>query len=364
MPCYGIALPLGQRFAEGIARGALAAQESMPGVRVRVLRDPPTTASVAAWAAWAAPDGVIAFATEIPGVRVVVGVCVPGRTGVSVDETAIGCLAADHLCALRPATLVVVDIGATWSMARVEASATRCDQLGQASVRLSAPAWDQAGGLTELVHFLGQCARPIGCFVPNDRSAVAVANALSEAGLTIGREVLLIGVDDDDLACRSVIPALSSVQVPWEQVGAEALRLLHAGGQQRIVVSPLGVVVRGSSDPLATDDATVRLAIAAAHAGAEGVEVLALAAGMQRRSFERHCQAVIGLSPLQILHRVRLDRARKMLLAGSTIDDTARVTGWATRAAFTQAFRHACGETPGSWRTRRLTPPNPTPPPA
>jgi LacI family transcriptional regulator len=208
-------------------------------------------------------------------------------------------------------------------------------------------------GRARLVARLATLPRPVGCFTGNDRTGAALGDALSAAGLQVGRDVLLLGADDDHLDCRSVHPALSSVQVPWERVGREAFQLLHRRARGTIVIPPSGVIVRGSSDRLAVDDPAMMDAVVAARAGADGVEDLVRAAGLNRRALERRCRQVLGLSPLALLHRARLDRARTLLLAGAPVATIAMNCGWSSRAAFSHAFRAATGETPGAWRQRR-----------
>jgi len=347
MPSYGLAVPLGLAFADGIARGAIEEALKIPEVSLRVMRDPATGPQLAAWARWAAPDGVIVFATSFLR-GALVQVCSPGPAAVLVDEAAIGRLAAEHLRQQIPASMAVIDAGGGWSHARADAFV---DAVG--GHRLVESAWEHPDGRRRLVARLSALPRPVGCFAGNDRIAAAIGDALAAAGLRLGRDILLVGADDDQLACRSLHPALSSVQVPWQRVGREAMQLLHRRGRGSIVVPPTGVVVRGSSDRLAVDDPALAAAVVEARRGAVGADQLALAAGMHRRALERRCRRVLGLSPLQLLHRVRLDRARRLLLQGGSVESVAQACGWSSRAAFAIAFRAATRETPGAWRVRR-----------
>lgn len=349
MRVYGIAVPLGLAFADGIARGALDAAMRMPGVRLRILRDHLEGRRLAEWASWAAPDGLIHFATAavtVPSVTV----CRRGPASVTVDEAAIGRLAADHLRAQSPGSLAVVDVGSEWSQGRADAFVA----AAPGAVRIRERAWDVPAGRRRLASLLGGMRRPVGCFAGNDRTAAALADALAVAGLEVGRDVLLIGADDDALACRSALPALSSVALPWESVGRAAMLMLHRRAWRMLVVPPIGVVPRGSSDRLAADDPALAAAVAAARTGVDGVDALARAAGLGRRSLERRCREALGLSPLDLLHRARLDRARMLLLDGAPVETVARSCGWSGRAAFAAAFRAAAGETPGAWRVARL----------
>ncbi len=354
MPAYGVIVPLGHAYSDGIVRGVLAAAAAEPGVIVRVYR--PAVAvpeEVAAWAAWAAPDGIISTGVVVPGMRRV-GLFDDAALRVVLDDAAIARLAAEQLIATHAGSLCALDGGAPWARSRSAAFVAACRAAGRAAVVVDAEGFDFPPGQARVVAALQGMTAPVGCFAGNDCTAAAISDACARAGLAVGRRVLMVGADDDDIACRSVHPHLSTVRIPWERVGAEALALLR--GREREgerVVAPLDVVVRGSSDALASADPAIVAAVACARAGADGVVALAAAAGMSRRALERRCQEVLGLSPLQVIHAVRLARARDLLLGGMGIDAVAHACGWGSRHAFLSAFRLAVGETPSAWVAQR-----------
>ncbi len=77
-------------------------------------------------------------------------------------------------------------------------------------------ATDLLGGYPEL---------PIAVFAYNDVVALGVASAARERGLTVGRDVLLVGFDDIE-AARFEQPPLSTVRVGVAEMGAAAADLL------------------------------------------------------------------------------------------------------------------------------------------
>ncbi len=79
----------------------------------------------------------------------------------------------------------------------------------------------------------------------------------------------------------------------------------------------------------------------------------ALAAGMSERSMLRHFQAAFGSTPLQLLHGLRVMRAR-MLLETSylPLETVAERCGWRDPAMLREVFRRATGLTPAAYRTR------------
>ena len=91
------------------------------------------------------------------------------------------------------------------------------------------------------------------------------------------------------------------------------------------------------------------------------VEELARTAGMSATSFHRHFRAVTAMSPLQFQKRIRLQEARRMLLARKV--DAARVgfdVGYESASQFSREYRRLFGAPPGrdTAKARRiLTPP-------
>ena len=61
-------------------------------------------------------------------------------------------------------------------------------------------------------------------FAANDIVALGVLQALREAGLRVPEDVSVVGYDDVPVA-RQIIPALTTVHLPLEQLGREAVRL-------------------------------------------------------------------------------------------------------------------------------------------
>ncbi|HKT05972.1 MAG TPA: LacI family DNA-binding transcriptional regulator [Rugosimonospora sp.] len=88
-------------------------------------------------------------------------------------------------------------------------------------------------------------------FAETDGIAAGVLEALHEAGLRVPQDVSLVGYDDIELA-RDVRPQLTTVHVPYEELGRTAVRLALDSGRPpggravRRAVLGTHVVVRGS----------------------------------------------------------------------------------------------------------------------
>jgi LacI family repressor for deo operon, udp, cdd, tsx, nupC, and nupG len=95
--------------------------------------------------------------------------------------------------------------------------------------------------------------RPTAIFAANDEMAVGAAQALKRNGIVLGRDVSLIGYDDQRLS-RLYRPSITTVQVPKTEIGYIAMTMLHAGVQRqdlarRDVVLPTRVVERATTGP-------------------------------------------------------------------------------------------------------------------
>lgn len=86
-------------------------------------------------------------------------------------------------------------------------------------------------------------------FGGSDEGAYGAYTALSEAGVKIPEEKIVVGFDDLTLA-RFLTPALTTVRAPTERVGHEAvkqiMKLLHGGQPDSITLLPTEIVIRRS----------------------------------------------------------------------------------------------------------------------
>lgn len=78
---------------------------------------------------------------------------------------------------------------------------------------------------------------------------------------------------------------------------------------------------------------------------------LARHANMTRRSFSRHFRSVVGTTPLDWLHRIRIRRARELLEDTSwPVARIARECGFRSEATFRHNFARVAGMPPGRYR--------------
>lgn len=126
------------------------------------------------------------------------------------------------------------------------------EALAAGGVRLAgqvACAWDVAPARAAVEAWLGDGARPTAMVCLNDRIAMGAYQALASHGLRVPEEVAVVSFDGSELA-GWLRPALTSVQVPYADLGALAVRLLlERDGDAGTVLVPMPVLAGGSVRP-------------------------------------------------------------------------------------------------------------------
>jgi AraC-like DNA-binding protein len=105
-------------------------------------------------------------------------------------------------------------------------------------------------------------------------------------------------------------------------------------------------------------DPSTAAALAAMHRHPEApwtVASLAKEAGVSRSVFAARFTQLVGEPPLGYLTRLRMQKAAGLLREGATLAKASRMTGYASEASFSHAFRQWAGVAPGAWR-RKLQP--------
>ncbi|WP_018630825.1 LacI family DNA-binding transcriptional regulator [Niabella aurantiaca] len=111
--------------------------------------------------------------------------------------------------------------------------------------------FSQENGLADTAALLKQKERPDAIFAVNDQKAIGTMIALKNAGITIGREIGLIGFANDP-AAAVVSPTLSTIAEPAFEIGKRSCELLlkHIGRRSFIpedVLLPGTLIAREST---------------------------------------------------------------------------------------------------------------------
>jgi LacI family transcriptional regulator, galactose operon repressor len=211
-----------------------------------------------------------------------------------------------------------------------------------------------------LTTWLQSLPKPVGIMACNDIRGQQVMNACRRVNLAVPEEVAVIGVDNDEIFCDLSDPPLSSVVPDTPRIGYEAAVLLDrmmAGEPpptQPILIPPLGVVTRRSTDVLAMDDR--QLAAGTRFIREHLFEDLnmndvARAAGLSRRVFERRFTDRVGRPPKAEVVLLRLERVKELLTNTDwTVKQIAQQTGFKHGEYLHVMFSRKMKMTPGQFR--------------
>lgn len=175
---------------------------------------------------------------------------------VRTTDRAGGRAAAEHLVARGVQTFMVVSGTPTYRFGRARVDGftdTVRELIPPARIDRVAADWSAPGARAAAAEKMRAASAhgPVGVFACSDEMAAGVYAAAADLGLSIPRDVLVVGFDDVRGA-RWLTPALTTVRQPIREMAAEAVRalaILASGGDlaQRRIELPTALVVRGST---------------------------------------------------------------------------------------------------------------------
>jgi LacI family transcriptional regulator len=287
---------------------------------------------------------------------------------VAADEEAAGVAAAEHFLERGFRNFGCVSNRHFAYAVKAEASFCRVVEAGGLSVHrfydplmhiyhVRGALW----GSDKRVHaWLRSLPKPVAIFASEDVWGYELTEACQHIGLRIPDDIALLGFDNDSLLCELAQPSLSSIAVPGKQIGYEAAalldRLLCGAPPPKcpLLLPPLGVVTRQSSDLLAVDDPELVTALRYirdhCHLPIGVVDVLRVVP-TPRRSLERRFRQTLARGIFEEIRRVRLERAKTLLASTRlSIADVAREAGFASNKHLSVTFREELDLSPTDYR--------------
>jgi len=305
-----------------------------------------------------------------------------GIPSICLDEERIGALALQHLqsTGLRHVSTCRYN-AAPFAVARERAFVERARAaginvaVGWGSAEALALNWAEDPTVprvmpleslrpSAMVEWLRSLPKPCGIFTCTDGWARPLVRCTRVAGFRVPEDIALVGADNDALECELMAPPLSSVMIPWQELGRSAAQLVQQAllgdsrPGQRVVLSPLAVQVRRSSDVLAIEDELVAEAVRWIRASIDRrltVTMVARAVGCARQRLERRFRRVLDRTVKDEIQRARVEAARELLQTTSAgLAEVAKRSGFTTAALLNAAFQREIGMPPGVYRRRVL----------
>lgn len=231
--------------------------------------------------------------------------------------------------------------------------------------------WKQAMQIIQ--RWMDQWTIPIGLFVFDVTIARLIIEQCEDRGWRIPEDVAIVAGMNDEAECELPRPSISSLELPNAKIGYEAARLLdelldeknkRGTNQKRartdhsepktILLPPVGVVPRHSTDFFAVDDDVVREALTYIQSNlsrAIVIDDIAEHVHVSRATLTTRFRKKLGRSIGSELQRLRLERVKRELTNSETpIYQIADAAGYGDVRSLNAVFRKVLGCTPREYR--------------
>lgn len=362
----------GRQILRGIARYLKTHADWSVFLDERELHMPPPE-----WLSHWHGDGVICRSTTLEWARIFRRRRIPavdlndlhldlGLPRISSDMRAIGRLGAGHLKERGFRHLAFCGFsGEAWSEQRRKGFVEAAPEMVAPGSIYESPwaglrenPWEQERN--EIVRWLQSLPKPVGIMACNDVRGQHLLDACGHLGAHVPDDVAVVGVDNAETFCELCNPPLSSVVPNAEGIGFEAATLLDrlmAGSPaptESLLIKPLGVVTRQSSDVFAVEDPLVARAMRFIREHAcRGIKVADLLGEVRcsRSVLERRFREHLGHSPQEELRAIQLRRIKELLTETDwTLPRIAAAAGIEHPEYLSVVFKRETGQTPGQFR--------------
>ena len=202
--------------------------------------------------------------------------------------------------------------------------------------------------------------KPVAILVWNSEISREITYACRAEGIDVPTGVAVLCVEFDSVMSSLAPVPLSNLNQSGSRVGYEAAKLLHSlmeGGEppeQPILIPPVGVVHRQSTDTMAVDDQVVS---AAARFIADNimrpikVQDICRSLDVSRRNLETRFLNTLGRSPAAEVRRARIERVKRLLVETDLpLRAIAKQSGYNHTEVMIRNFSKQIGISPGEFR--------------
>lgn len=217
--------------------------------------------------------------------------------------------------------------------------------------------------------WLERLPKPVAIFACDDNRANNITevcryiriNSANGHRLRIPEDITLLGVDNDETICRLSIPNTSSIAIDVVGGGYDTAKYidqqLYLKPEERfaedILVHPLNVVTRQSSDILVNDDPYVAKTLRYISANLSNkikVDDIVNEVPVSRRILEERFKKELGTSIYDYIIQMRIDRITELLREGLSVSDAAYQMGFSDIKNLSRTFKKFKGISPFEYR--------------
>ena len=211
-----------------------------------------------------------------------------------------------------------------------------------------------------VANWIKSLPRPVALMACDDTQGNKIMELCRVLGIKIPEEVAVLGVDNDEIICGLSDPPLSSVNLNIVKGGYEAARLIERllrdkdAISEDVVIQPVTIVNRLSTDIYATDNPVILTALKYIHQNLLNKiseEDIVRQVPLSRRLLEIRFKQVTGQPIYQYISNLRMERFAQLLLANTEpVADLAVQVGLADAKNLARQFKEWKGCTPVEYR--------------
>ncbi len=213
-----------------------------------------------------------------------------------------------------------------------------------------------------LGRWLQSVPKPIGIFACNDDRGRDLLEACRQEQIKVPEEVAVLGVDSDPMVCNFCMPSLSSIRLDVQTAGYQAAKLLdqlmqgHTPEKQTVLIRPLKVEVRMSTDRMAVKDPEVKQALGYIHQNSHQiiqVNDVVQATAVSKRKLQAKFHEVLGRSIKDEIKRASAEKIAHLLIQTDlTVKQIAIQFGYKEYSHIARFFKKQTGLSPTEYRKR------------
>ena len=212
--------------------------------------------------------------------------------------------------------------------------------------------------------WISNLTRPVGILAANDRIAAQVLSAALASGASVPKDIVLVGIDNDETLCEGLDPTLTSIEPDYDGAGyaagamlAHIIRNPGLDGEE-VLFGPLLTVRRASTLVYWRRNVHVSKAMQLIRrdacrglTAAKVIESICASMGISRRMAELRFRECTGSSILAEIQSARIARACQLLASSQlNVNEISSACGYDSANAFCRLFTRQTGLTPLHWR--------------
>ena len=293
-----------------------------------------------------------------------------GHTRIATDDQEVGKLAADYFVDRGFKHLIYYGMaGRHWSAMRWRGFQQRAQNRGASVEHFDRPTgWanHRAGFFPfPVAQWIRSITHLTAVFAGDDLLGAEVLETCRQINISVPDQLAILSVNNDDIYNTWRNSRLSSVVLNTPEIGRRAVDTLFRLIQGRsvpsktILINPIQIVTRFSTNIFGVSDPLVREALELIHAGfGKGISVKRIASelAVSRPTLERRFALELNRTPAAEISRVQAEFARRRLLdTDKSVVQIATEAGYSSARQLRAALSQHFAATPRDMRKLRAT---------